>query len=118
MTTYDPNNIFARILRDQIPSDRVYENPEFIAFRDITPSAPTHLILIPRGQPPTGPAALADRDAPMIGRMILTATKIATQFGLDENGYRLVFNNGPDAGQTVFHIHLHILGGKQLGPVA
>ena len=118
MTTYDPQNIFARILSNEIPSDRVYEDDHFIAFHDIAPSAPTHLILIPRGQPPTGPAALEDGDAPLIGRMILTATKIATQFGLDENGYRLVFNNGPDAGQTVFHIHLHILGGKQLGPVA
>jgi histidine triad (HIT) family protein len=118
VTTYDPQNIFARILRNEIPSDRVYEDDHFIAFHDITPSAPTHLILIPRGQPPPGPAALEDGDASLIGRMILTATKIATQFDLDENGYRLVFNSGPDAGQTVFHIHLHILGGKQLGPVA
>lgn len=118
MTTYTPSNIFARILRDEISSDRVYEDDEFIAFRDIAPSAPTHLILIPRGTPPTGPAALEDSDAPLIGRMILTAKKIATQLGLDEAGYRLVFNNGPDAGQTVYHIHLHILGGKQLGPIA
>ncbi len=118
MTTYDPDNIFARILRDEIPSDRVYEDPEFIAFRDIAPSAPTHVVLIPRGQPPTGPAALEDSDASLVGRMILTAKQIATQLGLDEGGYRLVFNNGPDAGQTVYHIHLHILGGKELGPVA
>lgn len=118
MTTYDPDNIFARILRDEIPSDRVYEDDDFIAFRDIAPSAPTHVVLIPRGQPPTGPAALEDSDASLVGRMILTATRIATQLGLDEGGYRLVFNNGSDAGQTVFHIHIHILGGKQLGPVA
>lgn len=118
MTAYDPDNIFARILRDEIPSDRVYEDDEFIAFRDIEPAAPTHVVLIPRGEAPTGPAALDHSDTTLIGRMILTGARIATQLGLDQGGYRLVFNNGPDAGQTVFHIHLHILGGKQLGPVA
>lgn len=118
MAAYDPNNIFARILRDEIPSDRVYEDEQFVAFRDIAPSAPTHVILIPRGTPPTGPAAIQEPDTDLIGRMILTATRVATQLGLDDGGYRLVFNNGPDAGQTVYHIHLHILGGKQLGPVA
>jgi histidine triad (HIT) family protein len=118
VTDYDPQNIFARILRDEIPSDRVYEDDDFIAFRDIAPSAPTHIVLIPRGEPPTGPQALSEDHIDLVGRMTLTATRIARQLGLEDGGYRLVLNNGPDAGQTVFHIHMHILGGAPLGPVA
>ena len=109
---------FNAILRDEIPSDRVYEDDEFIAFRDIAPSAPTHVLLIPRGEAPTGPQALTDDDAAMVGRMTVTATRVAKQLGLEDGGYRLVLNNGADAGQTVFHIHMHILGGAELGPVA
>ncbi|MCA9846690.1 MAG: histidine triad nucleotide-binding protein [Dehalococcoidia bacterium] len=118
---YDADNIFAKILRDEIPSTRVYEDDEFIAFRDIAPSAPTHIIVIPRlrdGVAPTGPAGLADEDAAMVGRLVLTATRIAEEQGLASEGYRLVMNSGEAAGQTVFHLHLHILGGGRLGPVA
>lgn len=118
MPEYDPDNIFAKILRDEIPSDRVYEDHEFVAFRDVAPAAPTHVLLIPRGEAPTGPEALTDDDAAMLGRMTLTATKIARDLGLEEGGYRLVLNNGADAGQTVFHLHMHILGGGPLGHVA
>lgn len=118
MTEYDRDNIFAKILRDEIPSDRVYEDHEFIAFRDIKPAAPTHVLVIPRGEAPTGPQALTEVDERMIGRMTLTATKIARDLGLEDGGYRLVLNNGPGAGQTVFHLHMHILGGSRLGPVA
>lgn len=118
MTDYDPDNIFAKILRDEIPSDRVYEDDEFVAFRDIAPSAPTHVLLIPRGEAPTGPQALTAGDAAMVGRMTVTATRIARQLGLEQGGYRLVLNNGTNAGQTVFHLHMHILGGASLGPVA
>ena len=118
---YDPQNIFARILRDEIPSDRVYEDEEFVAFRDIAPAAPTPIIVIPRpagGVAPTAPSSLAPADAPMVGRLVLTATRIAAEQGLVEGGYRLVMNSGDDAGQTVHHLHLHILGGARLGPVA
>ena len=118
---YDPQNIFARILRDEIPSDRVYEDEEFVAFRDIAPAAPTHIIVIPRpadGVAPTAPSSLSPADAPMVGRLVLTATRIAAEQGLVEGGYRLVMNSGDDAGQTVHHFHLHILGGARLGPVA
>ena len=118
MTDYDPENIFAKILGDEIPSERVYEDDEFIAFRDIAPSAPTHVLLIPRGEAPTGPQSLTDADAAMVGRMTVTATKVARSLGLEDGGYRLVLNNGADAGQTVFHLHMHILGGAPLGPVA
>ena len=116
---YDPDNVFAKILRDEIPSDRVYEDDEFIAFRDIAPSAPTHIVVIPRlvdGEAPTAPSALTDHDAGMVGRLVVTATRIAREQGLEDRGYRLLMNCGEDAGQTIFHLHLHILGGRRLGP--
>ena len=117
-TGYDRDNVFARILRDEIPSDRVYEDDEFIAFRDINPAAPTHIVLIPRGEPPAAPAGLDDGDAGWAGRMLVVAARIAAQEGLAGDGYRLVVNNGPDAGQEVPHLHMHILGGAELGPIA
>ena len=115
---YDPENVFARILRDEIPSDRVHEDEEFIAFRDIAPAAPAHIVVIPRGEPPVSPAALTQADAPWVGRMVVVAAQIAAEQGLAEDGYRLVFNSGANAGQAVEHLHLHILGGGALGPVA
>ena len=116
--TYDPNNVFARILRGELPSDRVYEDEQFVAFRDIAPRAPTHIVLIPRGEPAVSPAALSESDAGWVGRMVLVATRIAAQEGLAEQGYRLVMNSGRAAGQEVEHIHMHILGGTELGPIA
>ena len=118
MSDYDPDNVFARILRGEIPSDRVYEDAEFIAFRDINPTAPAHIVVIPRGEPPTEPAGLGEEDSPWVGRMVVTATRIAAEQGLAEGGYRLVLNSGRNAGQEVPHLHLHILGGGPLGPIA
>ncbi len=115
---YDPSNVFARILRGEIPSERVYEDADFVAFRDIEPAAPVHIILVPRGQPPTSPATISEADTDWIGRMVHVAIRIAAAQGLAERGYRLVLNCGDDAGQTVGHLHLHILGGRALGPVA
>lgn len=115
---YDRDNVFARILRDEIPSDRVYEDGEFVAFRDIAPAAPVHIVIIPRGEPPTSPAGLSDGDADWVGRMVVTATRIAASEGMEEGGYRLVMNCGERAGQSVQHLHLHLLGGAALGPVA
>ena len=114
-STYDPDNVFARILRDEIPSDRVYEDDAFIAFRDIAPQAPVHILVIPRGQPATTPDDLSDQDVEMVGRLVLTATKIARAEGLAERGYRLVMNCREDGGQTVPHLHLHVVGGRPLG---
>ncbi len=116
--TYDPDNIFARILRGEIPSDRVYEDDEFIAFRDIAPAAPVHVVLIPRGEPPTSVAGLTPDDAGWAGRMLVAAGEIARRAGIEDDGYRIVFNCGRDAGQLVPHIHAHILGGGALGAVA
>ena len=118
MSEYDPDNVFARILRDEIPSDRVYEDDELVAFRDINPAAPTHIVVIPRGEPPTAPSGLRDGDAEWAGRMLVAAAKIAAELGLAESGYRLVLNSGGDAGQEVPHLHIHILGGGRLGPIA
>lgn len=115
---YDPQNVFARILRGEIPSDRVYEDDEFIAFRDIAPKAPTHILVIPRGEPPAGPEGLTEADAEWIGRMTVVASRIAREQGLAESGFRLVMNSGADGGQEVPHIHMHVLGGKRLGPIA
>jgi histidine triad (HIT) family protein len=115
---YDPDNVFARILRDEIPSERVYEDGEFIAFRDIAPAAPVHVVLIPRGEPPTSLAGLSEEDADWVGRMFVAASKVAARLGLDDGGYRVVINSGRDAGQVVPHLHAHILGGGDLGPIA
>jgi histidine triad (HIT) family protein len=117
MTTYDPDNVFAKILRDEIPSERVYEDEEFIAIRDIAPVAPTHVLVIPRAAR-SGPAAATDADTFWLGRMLLVATKIAAELGLSEKGYRLVLNEGRDGGKAVPHLHLHLIGGKELGPIA
>jgi histidine triad (HIT) family protein len=119
---YDPDNIFAKILRDEIPSTRVYEDEEFVAFRDVAPAAPVHILVIPRadatGSAPISPADLREDDAPMVGRLVVAATRIAAAEGLEQDGYRLVFNCGEHGGQTVLHLHLHILGGKKLGSFA
>lgn len=111
---YDPDNVFARILRGELPSTRVYEDEEFLAIRDIEPLAPTHILVMPKGDGPIGPADLEDGDAPWIGRMIVLATRIAHEEGLT-NGYRLVMNCGQDGGQAVPHLHVHVVGGRTLG---
>jgi histidine triad (HIT) family protein len=111
---YDPDNVFARILRDEIPSTRVYEDEEFIAIRDVAPVAPTHILVLPRRDGVSGPSDLAPDDAPWVGRMVLVATRIAREQGLEEGGYRLLMNCGRDAGQSVPHLHLHILGGRPM----
>ncbi len=115
---YEHENVFARILRGEIPSDRVYEDGEFIAFRDIAPAAPVHVVVIPRGEPPDSLVGLTAEDAAWAGRMLVVAAQIARDLGVAESGYRVVFNCGPDAGQLVPHLHAHILGGGELGAIA
>ena len=96
----------------------MHEDDEFVAFRDIAPQAPTHIVLIPRGEPPTSPAGIDAAHEALAGRMLRVAAEIARVEGLEAGGYRLVLNCGPDAGQTVPHLHLHVLGGAPLGPLA
>jgi histidine triad (HIT) family protein len=103
--------IFGKILRNEIPSDRVYEDDHCIAFRDINPAAPTHILIIPKKYI-VNLLSAQDEDAATLGHMMIAASKIAREQGLDEDGFRLVINNGEGVGQTVFHLHMHILGGR------
>ena len=108
----DENCIFCKIIDGQIPSDKVYDDEHVIAFRDINPQAPTHVVIVPRKHIPYI-ADMADSDEPLIGHIIYVATRIARQEGLDQ-GFRIVVNNDEQAGQTVFHIHFHLLGGRAM----
>ena len=105
--------LFCKILDGEIPCDRVYENDQVIAFRDVNPQAPTHILVIPRKHISTINDLTAD-DKDIVGEMMLAAQTIAKQEGIEESGYRLVMNCNEGAGQTVFHIHLHILGGRRM----
>jgi histidine triad (HIT) family protein len=106
--------LFTKIIHGDIPSTEVYSDEEFYAFRDINPCAPTHVLIVPR-KPIPSIADADDKDAAMLGRLLLVAAKIARQEGLSENGYRLVINTGDWGGQTVFHLHLHLIGGREMG---
>ncbi|SHE65021.1 histidine triad (HIT) family protein [Seinonella peptonophila] len=105
--------LFCQIVEQKIPSEKVYEDEEFYAFRDIHPAAPVHILLIPKKHV-ASLMELSPEDEALAGRLLLTAQKIARQFGLDENGFRVVNNIGVEGGQTVFHIHFHLLGGRTL----
>ena len=105
--------IFTKIVKKEIPADFVFESEDIVAFRDINPQAPIHILIIPRKQIETI-SDLQPEDSNMVGRMILTAKQIAENEGLAENGYRLVFNCKEDGGQDVYHIHLHLLGGRKM----
>ncbi len=104
--------IFAKILRKEIPADIVYEDELCIGFRDVNPQAPVHVLVIPR-KPIVGLEAVTEADRDLLGHLLLTARHIAEELDLPK-GYRLVINNGRDAGQTVFHLHIHLLGGRPL----
>jgi len=110
----DVNCIFCRIIAKEIPSKIVYEDDYLIAFEDVNPQAPTHTLIIPRKHIPTI-NDLSEEDTALIGELIQKAKEIAADKGLSEDGYRLVFNCQEGAGQTVFHIHLHLLGGRAFG---
>ena len=106
------NCLFCKIVRKEIPATMVLENEHVIAFRDIDPKAPTHVLVVPRAHVATLDAVT---DARMLGELMLAAAAIARAEGIVEGGYRTVVNCGADAGQTVFHVHLHLLGGRKLG---
>ncbi|MDR3442218.1 MAG: histidine triad nucleotide-binding protein [Legionella sp.] len=105
--------LFCKIAQGAIPAAIIYEDSEIMAFRDLNPQAPKHLLVIPRQHIATINDAKEEHQA-LLGKMILGAQKIAQTEGLSETGYRLVFNINPDGGQTVYHIHLHLLGGRQM----
>jgi histidine triad (HIT) family protein len=104
--------LFCRIVRKEIPATVVAETDHCVAFRDINPQAPVHLLVIPREHVPS----LEETDDPaLVGRLALLAAELAQKEGIAESGYRMVVNTNADAGQTVFHVHLHLLGGRPMG---
>ena len=112
---YDDQNIFAKILRGEIPSNRVYEDEFAIAFHDINPQAPTHLLVIPKGAYVSWDDFSARADDAEIAGFIRAVGAVARQLGLDAPGYRLLSNMGQHAGQEVPHLHVHLFGGQPLG---
>ncbi|MFQ4137657.1 histidine triad nucleotide-binding protein [Nodosilinea sp. PGN35] len=107
------DTIFGKIIRREIPANIVYEDDLCLAFTDVNPQAPTHILVIPK-QPIPKLADAAPEDKELLGHLLLTVKAIADQEGLTESGYRVVINTGTDGGQTVFHLHLHLLGGRSL----
>lgn len=107
------DTIFHKIIRREIPAELVYEDEHLIAFRDIAPQAPVHVLFVPR-QAVATLNDLGDGDAELVGRLVLAARAYAKQEGFAETGYRVVMNCNHDGGQSVFHIHLHLLAGRQL----
>ena len=107
------STIFTKIINKEIPATIIYEDDEILAFRDISPQAPEHILVIPKKEIPTV-NDIEEADAALVGKLFLKAKKIAKDLGFDEKGYRLVMNCNEDGGQTVNHIHMHILAGRQL----
>lgn len=114
---YDSNNIFAKILRGDIPCDKVYEDDHVLAFNDIAPQAPTHILVIPKGAYVSIDDFGANATAEEIKALYAAVAKIAEDKGLKTSGFRTIANTGLNGGQEVAHFHLHILGGKKLGPM-
>ena len=106
--------LFCRIARREIPAAVVYEDDRVLAFNDINPQGPTHVLIIPKQHIPTLNDLTPDNDA-IIGDIVRRAAAIAKERGIDAGGFRVVFNTNRDAGQTVFHVHLHLIGGRGLG---
>lgn len=106
------NCLFCKIASGQIPGDIVYQDEDVVAFKDIHPQAPVHILLISRRHIPSI-ADMTPEDGPLLGIMFSAAAKLANKLGVDEGGYRVVTNVGRDAGQSVFHLHFHLLGGRE-----
>ena len=107
--------VFERIINGDLPCEKVFENERIIAFHDIAPAAPIHLLIVSKKVIPSL-QDVTEEDLPLMGEMVQVAQELAKQFGIHE-GYRLITNNGASAGQTVPHLHFHLLGGKELGPL-
>src|SRR4051812_11203522 len=110
-----PNEtIFSKILRREIPATVVYETESVLAFRDVNPGAPTHILVIPK-KPIVDISTAGPEDAQILGELMLAAAEVARREGIEKTGYRVVTNIGPHASQSVLHLHLHVIGGRQLG---
>jgi histidine triad (HIT) family protein len=105
--------LFCKIIAGEVPSNKVYEDSDVFAFEDINPGAPTHILVIPKKHLRDITAA-GEQDSELLGKLLLTGNNIAAEQGLTEGGFRYVINTGQDGGQTVLHLHLHLLGGRRL----
>ena len=105
--------LFEKIIAREIPATILYEDDKVIAFRDVKPQAPTHVLIIPK-KPIPRIAEASPEDHQVLGHLLLKAAAVAKELGLTQNGFRLVFNNGPDAGEAVPHLHCHIIGGRKM----
>lgn len=108
------NCIFCKIADGRIKTDAVYEDDKIIAFKDLNPAAPVHILIIPKAHI-SGVMALTEKDKTLVGEIFLVARSLAEQFGIADNGFRIVANSGENAGQSVPHLHFHLLGGRKLG---
>jgi diadenosine tetraphosphate (Ap4A) HIT family hydrolase len=114
---YDPSNVFARILRGEIPCSKVYEDPWALAFHDIAPQAPIHVLVIPKGAYVSFADFSANATAEEIAGFVRAVGRIAHDLGVEAQGYRLLANMGEHSGQEVPHLHVHLFGGRKLGPM-
>jgi diadenosine tetraphosphate (Ap4A) HIT family hydrolase len=112
---YDPDNVFARILRGELPCTKIYEDEHVLAFRDIEPQAPSHVVLIPKGEYASADDFSATASDPELAAFMRAIAKIAEAEGVAETGYRILANTGKAAHQAVPHFHLHLFGGRDLG---
>jgi histidine triad (HIT) family protein len=108
--------IFSKIIRKEIPSDMVYQDDQVTAFRDINPQAPTHILIVPNYIIPTLDD-ISDKDEQVLGHMLIVASQIARKEGIAQDGYRVLINCRDHAGQEVYHLHMHLFGGRKLGPM-
>lgn len=106
--------LFEKIIAGEIPAQIVHQDAQVVAFHDIRPQAPTHILVVPR-EPIARLDAADNGNQPLLGHLLLTAAALARQLGLDKTGYRVVINNGLHGGESVPHLHLHLLGGRQMG---
>ena len=109
--SYDNDNIFAKILRKEIPADVVHEDDDCLAFRDVAPQAPVHILVIPK-RPIAKLSDATAEDRAVLGHLLWVAGEVARKEGFAEDGFRTIINNGAKANQTVFHLHVHVLGGR------
>lgn len=117
LMAYDTHNIFAKILRGEVPAEKIYEDDLAIAFNDVAPAAPVHVLVVPKGEYVSFDDFATKAGMGKVAGFFATVQKVAAQLGVDQSGYRLITNHGADASQTVPHFHVHILGGAPLGPL-
>ena len=117
-TKYNSDNVFAKIIAGKLPCDKVYEDDDTFAFKDINPEAPTHVLVIPKKGHISFNDFIMNTEENKVASFFKTVREIAAQLGLEKDGYRIVTNHGRNASQTVFHFHVHILGGAPLGRLA